>query len=327
MVKRSFLPGQPLSPAIPEVRRGPSRFLQVTSDRSRGSQTPSSDTALVARGSVPQPPPTHKTAPSTWTCSNHAAPQATSAVISPLLAQDCLTRLCLITLRSTLDPILLRTAVRRGAGRTAECHLRRSGRGGGQPLGRVVSGGASGRCPGRRASPWSGRPRCPPYRPLPVVVHHWVSTRSGSPSGPVSSRPVSDHRVSGRLVPSSGTGLSGRLVPPSGVQPSGVRPSVLWRPSCPGQPAVALGTTPVRQALHGRSGSGSRWPARVPRTAPSTATEPGRRRRCGGRGRPGRGGCRSRTWAGLRWGWGGGRARPLTDQGGQPGLGLLVASG
>jgi hypothetical protein len=40
MVKRSFLPGQPLSPAIPEVRRGPSRFLQVTSDRSRGSQTP-----------------------------------------------------------------------------------------------------------------------------------------------------------------------------------------------------------------------------------------------------------------------------------------------
>src|SRR5512133_2431524 len=40
MVKRSFLPGQPLSPASPEVGRGPSRFLRVTSDRSRGSQTP-----------------------------------------------------------------------------------------------------------------------------------------------------------------------------------------------------------------------------------------------------------------------------------------------
>src|SRR5215212_5396916 len=64
-----------------------------------------------ARGSVSEPPTTHKAAPSTWTCSNHAAPQATSAVILPLLAQDCLTRLCLITLRSTLDPLLLRTAL------------------------------------------------------------------------------------------------------------------------------------------------------------------------------------------------------------------------
>jgi hypothetical protein len=240
MVKRSFLPGQPLSPAIPEVRRGPSRFLQVTSDRSRGSQTPSSDTALVARGSVPQPPPTHKTAPSTWTCSNHAAPQATSAVISPLLAQDCLTRLCLITLRSTLDPILLRTAVRRGAGRTAECHLRRSGRGGGQPLGRVVSGGASGRCPGRRASPWSGRPRCPPYRPLPVVVHHWVST-------------------SVRFLVRSG-------VQPSGVRPSGVRSPgsvVRDRPVRPSGAAVrrsAVWCPPVRPVASILSGSARRGP-------------------------------------------------------------------
>src|SRR5215216_1000460 len=48
-----------------------------------------------ARGSVPEPPTTHTAAPSAWTCSNHAAPQATSAVISPLLARDCLTRLCL----------------------------------------------------------------------------------------------------------------------------------------------------------------------------------------------------------------------------------------
>jgi hypothetical protein len=33
----------------------------------------------------------------------------------PLLAHDCLTRLCLITLRSTLDPILQRRAMRQGA--------------------------------------------------------------------------------------------------------------------------------------------------------------------------------------------------------------------
>jgi hypothetical protein len=37
------------------------------------------------------------------------------AVISLLLPQDCLTRLCLITLGSTLDAILLRTVVRRCA--------------------------------------------------------------------------------------------------------------------------------------------------------------------------------------------------------------------
>jgi hypothetical protein len=36
---------------------------------------------------------------------------ATSPGISSLLAQDCLTRLCLITLRSTFDPFLLRTAL------------------------------------------------------------------------------------------------------------------------------------------------------------------------------------------------------------------------
>jgi hypothetical protein len=54
MVKRSFLPGQPMSSAIPEVRRGPSRFLQVTFDRSRGSQRPTSGAVLVACGSVPE---------------------------------------------------------------------------------------------------------------------------------------------------------------------------------------------------------------------------------------------------------------------------------
>jgi hypothetical protein len=204
MVKRSFLPGQPLSPAIPEVRRGPSRFLQVTSDRSRGSQTPSSDAALVARGSVPQPPPTHKTAPSTWTCSNHAAPQATSAVISPLLAQDCLTRLCLITLRSTLDPILLRTAVRRGPSWTAKCHPAPvwSRRWPGL-LGSVLSAElswllidqvASGRRSFRTAPQRSGvvaaagNARTPAMPSVAVCVHHPVSTHSASTSG--SGRPA-----------------------------------------------------------------------------------------------------------------------------------------
>jgi hypothetical protein len=67
--------------------------------------------ALVARGFVPQPQTIHKTAPSTWTCSNDAAPRATSAVISPLLAQHFLTRLYLTTLGSTFDPFLVRTAL------------------------------------------------------------------------------------------------------------------------------------------------------------------------------------------------------------------------
>jgi hypothetical protein len=105
---------------------------------------------------------------------------------------------------------------------------------------RRLPGGASGRCPGRRASPWSGRPRCPPYRPLPVLVHHWVSSR------PVSSRPVSSRPVSAR--------------PSCGVRP------------VPGQPAVALGITPVPQGLHGWSGSGSVWPAAGP-SGSSTAEE------------------------------------------------------
>jgi hypothetical protein len=198
MVEGSFLSGQPLSPAIPEVRKGPSRFLQVTSDRSRGSQTPSSDAALVARGSGPQPPTTHKTAPSTWTCSNHAAPQATSAVISPLLAQDCLTRLCLITLRSTLDPILLRRAVRKApAGQMPACPswrpppgLRPPVRCPLNPLCRPGSKRPAVRCP---ACPVSGHllPRpdpavrpsgvqpvrrpavwCPPLRPVAAVWSH-----------------------------------------------------------------------------------------------------------------------------------------------------------
>jgi hypothetical protein len=36
MVKRSFLPGQPPEPSDSNVQRGPSRFLEVTPDRTRG---------------------------------------------------------------------------------------------------------------------------------------------------------------------------------------------------------------------------------------------------------------------------------------------------
>jgi hypothetical protein len=58
-----------------------------------------------------------------------------------------------------------------------------------------------------------------------------VSTRSGSSSGLVSSRPVSNH-----LAPSSRPTCPAVWCRPSGGQLSGVRPSVLWRPSRPGSP-------------------------------------------------------------------------------------------
>jgi hypothetical protein len=199
------------------------------------------------------------------------------------------------------------------------------------------------RCPGRKASPWSGRPRCPPYRLLPVLVHHWVSTRSGSSSGPVSSRPVSsrpvsdrrvsdrrvssrlvsDRRVSGHLVPSSGTGLSGRLVPP--VR----RPAVWCPPVCP-LASVRSRVSPPWPLDHAGPAGPSRleWVGfRVACRVPERLRRPGRRRRCGGRGSTGRGGCRSRTWAGLRSGCGGGLAGPLTDREASLAWGSLVAGG
>ena len=70
-----------------------------------------------------------------------------------------------------------------------------------------------------------------------VSVHALFAVRC---PGVQSSRPVSDRRASGHLVPSSGTDLSGRLVPP-------VRRPAVWCPpvrpvaSVLGQPAVALG--------------------------------------------------------------------------------------
>jgi hypothetical protein len=131
MVRRSFLPGQPLSPAIPEVRRGPSRFLQVTSDRSRGSQTPSSGAALVARGSVPEPQPLTRRRLLPWPAATmplHRLRLQSITAPGPGLPDP----LCLITLRSTLDPILQRRAVRRGAAscRAAlrSCPITRGGR-------------------------------------------------------------------------------------------------------------------------------------------------------------------------------------------------------
>jgi hypothetical protein len=209
--------------------------------------------------------------------------------------------------------------VRHGAGRMAECHLRRSGRGGGQP--------AAGTSPAELSRLLTAPRGAYPAELLggvPVIrrrrgqvgqdVRRTVRCRSlstiGCPPGP----------VSGRLAPSSRIDLSGRLV---SARPA-VSCLVSARTSCgvrpvPGQPAVALGARRSGRGLRGRSGSGSVWPTACP-SGSVYGWRPGRRRRCGGRGPTGRGGCRSRTWAGLRSGCGGGRARPLTDQGGQPSL-------
>jgi hypothetical protein len=51
---------------------------------------------------------------------------------------------------------------------------------------------------------------------------------------------------------------------PSGVRPSDVGPSVLWRPSRTGSARHRLGTTPLRQGLHGWSGWSSVSPAGCP---------------------------------------------------------------
>jgi hypothetical protein len=135
-----------------------------------------------------------------------------------------------------------------------------------------LPGGASGRCSRRRASPWSGRPSCPPHRPLPVLVHRWC------PPGPVP-RPVrcptvrcptvgvSNRRVSGHLAPSSRTDLSGRLVPP-------VRRSAVWCP--PVSPVASVRPGSARRGpweYAGLAGAFAAGVDRVPdgRAAPSTA--------------------------------------------------------
>jgi hypothetical protein len=158
-----------------------------------------------------------------------------------------------------------------------------------------LPGGASGRCSRRRASPWSGRPSCPPHRPLPVLVHRWC------PPGP-DPRPVRCPTVRCPTVGCPVTWLHrpGPTCPavwcrPSGGQLSGVRPSVLWRLSRPGvSPPWPLGVRRSGRGLRGWSGSGSGWPS-------------GSVDGCGGldagdpaevMGRPGGGERRSRTWPG-----------------------------
>jgi hypothetical protein len=154
---------------------------------------------------------------------------------------------------------------------------------------RRLPGGASGRCPGRRASPWSGRPKCPPYRPLPVLVN------IGYPPGPVP-HPVRCPAVRCPAVrcPTVGCPVAwfhrpGPACPavwcrPSGVQPSGVRPSVLWRPSRPG----SARRSPWDHA--GPAGPCTAGVGRVPgglpraRAARRRLRRLGRKRRCGGRG-------------------------------------------
>jgi hypothetical protein len=114
-----------------------------------------------------------------------------------------------------------------------------------------------------------------------VSVHALFAVRC---PGVQSSRPVSDRRASGHLVPSSGTDLSGRLVPPV-RRPAVWCPSVLWRPSWvsppwPWEHAGSAGPSRLEWV-------GSRVACRVP-SGSSTARRPGRRRRCGGRGPTGR---------------------------------------
>jgi hypothetical protein len=169
------------------------------------------------------------------------------------------------------------------------------------------------------------------------LVHQWCPPRSGS--GPVSSRPVSSRSVSnrpvsnrgvsGHLAASSRTDLSGRLVPPSGGQLCGVRPSVLWRLSRPGvSPPWPLGARRSRTAFAAgvdRVPGGLLVPERRRRRLRRLGRRPRLRRSWVDRGERGARG--SRTWAGLRLGCGAGRAELLTDQGGQPGLGRLVAGG
>jgi hypothetical protein len=135
-----------------------------------------------------------------------------------------------------------------------------------------LPGGASGRCSRRRASPWSGRPSCPPHRPLPVLVHRWCPPGSVPrpvrcptvrcpPSGcPTVGCPVTWLRRPGPTCPAV-------WCRPSGGQLSGVRPSVLWRLSRPGSARRG----PWEYA--GLAGAFAAGVDRVPdgRAAPSTA--------------------------------------------------------
>jgi hypothetical protein len=139
---------------------------------------------------------------------------------------------------------------------------------------RRLPGGASGRCSGRGASPWSGgrdvrrTVRC---RSLSTMGVHPVRflVRSGvQPSG-VQPSGVQPSGVRPSGVRSPGSVVQDRPVRPSGAARPAVSCLVSARPSCgvcpvPGQPAVTLGSTPSDGGLHGWSGSGSVWPAGCP---------------------------------------------------------------
>ena len=124
---------------------------------------------------------------------------------------------------------------------------------------RRLPGGASGRCSGRGASPWSGG----------RDVRRTVRCRSLSTMGVHPVRFLVRSGVQPSGVQPSGVRPSGVRSPGSVVQDRPVRPSGAARPSCgvcpvPGQPAVTLGSTPSGRGLHGWSGSGSGWRAGCP---------------------------------------------------------------
>jgi hypothetical protein len=133
---------------------------------------------------------------------------------------------------------------------------------------------------------------CPPG-PVPRPVR-CPAIRCPAIRCPTVGCPVAWVRRPGPACPPSGAArpVSSRLVsacPSRGVDP------------VPGQPAVALGTTPVRQGLHAGVG---RVLCGLPRAraARRRLRRPGRRRRCGGRGSTGGGRVPVATWAGLRSG-------------------------
>jgi hypothetical protein len=127
------------------------------------------------------------------------------------------------------------------------------------------------------------RPCCSSRCPLPRSVSTRCSlsgVRVSSPAVrcPTVGRPVTWFRRPGPTCPAV-------WCRPSGGQPSGVRPSVLWRPSWvsppwPWEHAGSAGPSRLEWV-------GSRVACHVP-SGSSTARRPGRRRRCGGRGPTGR---------------------------------------
>jgi hypothetical protein len=161
-------------------------------------------------------------------------------------------------------------------------------------------GGASGRCSGRRAPPWSGRPSCPPHRPLPVLVHHWC------PPGPVP-RPVRCPTVRCPAVGCPTVGCPTVGCPVTWLRRPGPTCPAVWCPpvrpvaSVPsqGSPPWPLGARRSGRGLRGWSGSGSGWRAGCPSGSVDgwgdlDAGDPAEVM-----GGSGGGECRSRTWPGC----------------------------